>query len=64
MIKELERLIKENNLEDKVVLKASFCMGHCTQGVCATLNGKPVNCLTKNNVEEFFYENIAGRVTP
>lgn len=62
VIKELERLIAENNLEDKVVLKASFCMARCTQGVSATLDGKPVNCLTIDNVEEFFHEYVEGRI--
>jgi len=64
VIKELERLVELNGLGDKVELKASFCMGQCTKGVSATLDGKPVNYLTKDNVEQFFNEKIMGRLTP
>lgn len=58
IINKLESLIEEYNMEDRVVLKASFCMGNCTQGVCATLNGRRINYLTIDNVDEFFQENI------
>jgi len=64
VIKELERLIELNHMEDKIELKASFCMGNCTKGVSAMLNGKTINYLTKNNVEKFFNEEIMGRKTP
>lgn len=48
-------------MEDEIVLKASFCMERCTQGVSATLDGKPVNNLTIDNVEDFFYKSIRGK---
>ena len=60
VIKQLKRLIEANGLEDRVTLKASFCMERCTQGVSAALDGKPINCLTVDNVEDFFYEHIKG----
>lgn len=62
VIERLEKLIEENGLENRVVLKASFCMGNCTKGVSATINGIPVDCLDIDNVEEFFYEHIRGVV--
>ena len=63
IIKRLEKLIKENNLEDQVELKASFCLGHCTEGVSTTVDGGIVNSLTIDSVEEFFKEKILGRFT-
>ena len=30
VIQKLQKLIAENNLEDKVTLKASFCLGNCS----------------------------------
>lgn len=58
IIKKLESLIEEYNMGDKIVLKASFCMGNCTKGVCATLNGKLIDYLTIDNVDAFFRKNI------
>ena len=34
----LERLITIHNVKDKVTLMGSFCMGHCTEGVCVTID--------------------------
>ena len=33
VVEELQRLIKENNLDEKVELGGTFCMGQCQQGV-------------------------------
>ena len=32
MIPFLQSLIKRHNLEEKILLKASFCMGRCSEG--------------------------------
>lgn len=32
IIGKLEKLVKENSLQDKVELKGSFCMGQCQKG--------------------------------
>lgn len=58
IISMLENLIEETGMTERITLKASFCMGNCTRGVSATLNGKLVNYLTIDNVNEFFYEAI------
>ena len=36
----LERLIAIHNVKDKVTLMGSFCMGHCTEGVCVKIDDK------------------------
>lgn len=53
-----QRLIKENNLENKVTIKASFCFGSCTQAVCVKINDGPINSVNKENSQSFFNENI------
>ena len=32
IVKLMKKAIAENNLQDKVELKATFCLGHCTDG--------------------------------
>ncbi|MDK2933417.1 MAG: hypothetical protein PWP27_1227 [Clostridiales bacterium] len=32
IIKTFQNLIKKHDLEEKIELKASFCLGHCTEG--------------------------------
>ena len=63
IINRLEELIEQSNLKDKVVLKASFCMGNCTQRVCATLNGGNVYHLNMDNVDQFFLDTVAEEAT-
>ena len=38
VIVQLQYLIRENNLGDKVELGGVFCMGKCQQGVCVTVD--------------------------
>jgi len=39
VIETFNRLIIEERLEDRVELKACFCLNNCTQGVSVTLEG-------------------------
>lgn len=40
VVEELQRLVKEHHVEDKVELSGTFCMGKCQEGVCVTVDGK------------------------
>ena len=57
----LERLITIHNVKDKVTLMGSFCMGHCTEGVCVTIEDK-IYSLSPAKTEEFFVKEILGRL--
>ena len=57
----LKSLIEENNLADKVELRATFCMGRCQQGVCVTVD-EEFHSVTPDNVTEFFNNEIAAKV--
>ena len=56
----LQRLITENNLEDKVTLGGTFCLGKCQQGVCVTIDGDFYS-VTPDTVEEFFAQNVLSK---
>lgn len=58
VIEGLQRLIKENNAEDRVEIKGAFCIGRCTEGVAAMVNDKDFFSLNENNVDVFFHETI------
>ncbi len=61
VVQELQYLIHENNLGDKVELAGTFCMGKCQQGVCVTVDGDFFS-VTPDTVKEFFNENVLKKV--
>lgn len=61
VVTELQRLIGENNLNDKVELKATFCMNSCEQGVCVTVDGVLFS-VSPDTVEGFFKDEILGKL--
>ena len=61
VVEQLQYLISENNLGDKVELGGTFCMGKCQQGVCVTVNDS-FHSVTPEIVEEFFKKEILAKV--
>ena len=61
VVEQLQCLISENNLSDKVELGGTFCMGKCQQGVCVTVDGEFCS-VTPDSVKEFFENNILAKV--
>ena len=55
VVEELQKLIAEHNLGDKVELEGTFCMNNCQQGVCVTI-GEEFFSVTPDGVGEFFQE--------
>lgn len=62
IIKSLQELIKQHKLEDKVEIKASFCLGHCTEGVAVKVNDEFIGSVTPENAEQKFYQYILERL--
>ncbi|MBZ4669781.1 MAG: NADH:ubiquinone oxidoreductase 24 kD subunit [Oscillospiraceae bacterium] len=58
VIEALKRLISLNNAEEKIVLKASFCSGNCTNGVCMEICGEKITNVTPQKIESIFNEKI------
>lgn len=61
VVEQLQNLISQNDLGDKVELGGTFCMGKCQQGVCVTVDGE-FHSVTPDTVDEFFEKNIKAQV--
>jgi len=40
VVEQIQELVERNNLQDRVELASTFCMGKCRQGVCVTVDGE------------------------
>ena len=61
VVEQLQYLINENNLGDKVELGGTFCLGSCQKGVCVTVDNELFS-VTPETTKDFFEENIKARV--
>lgn len=61
VVEQLQKLITENKLEDKVTLSGTFCMGNCRQGVGIKIDDEFFS-VAPDTVNEFFENNIRARV--
>ncbi len=62
VINSLQRLIEEKSLQDKVTLKAAFCLGQCSSAVSVQVDDGPILSVCDSNVEQFFNEHVVGRL--
>ena len=61
VVEELQYLVAENNLKDKVELGGTFCMGRCQEGVCVTVDDKFYS-VSPETTKEFFEKEILAKV--
>ena len=61
VVEQLQYLIAENNLGEKVELGGTFCMGKCQSGVCVTVNDS-FHSVTPDGVGEFFLKQVLAKV--
>ena len=61
VVEQLQRLIEENQLSDKVKLGGTFCLGKCQQGVCVNVD-EEFHSVTPENIVEFFENNVKAKV--
>ncbi|MDO4893202.1 MAG: (2Fe-2S) ferredoxin domain-containing protein [Eubacteriales bacterium] len=61
VVEQLQYLIAENNLSDKVELGGTFCMGQCQKGVCVTVDDTFYS-VSPEEVNDFFETNIKAKV--
>lgn len=61
VVEQLQYLIAEHDLGEKVELGGTFCMGKCQQGVCVTVNDS-FHSVTPETVEEFFAKEVLAKV--
>lgn len=61
VVEQLQYLIQENKLGDKVELGGTFCMGKCQQGVCVTVEDA-FHSVTPDTVDDFFRTEVLPKV--
>ena len=61
VVEQLQYLIAENHLGDKVELGGTFCMGNCQKGVCVTVDDD-FHSVTPETVESFFSEQVLAKL--
>ena len=61
VVEQLESLIAEKSLGEKIELCGAFCMGNCQAGVCVSIDGK-IYSVTPDSVGDFFQNHVLPRV--
>lgn len=61
VVEKLQELISKNNLEDRVELSGTFCIGRCQDGVCVTVDDKFFS-VTPETTEDFFQNEVLARL--
>lgn len=61
VVEQLQYLIKQNGLGDKIELGGTFCMGKCQLGVCVTVDDE-FHSVTPESVNEFFNEIVLPKL--
>ena len=61
VVETINRLIKENDLKDKVELGGTFCLGKCQQSVCVSIEDE-VFSVSPDTAEAFFKDEVLTRL--
>ena len=61
VVEQIQSLIEENKLNDKVELGGTFCLGKCQQGVCVMIDDT-VHSVSPESASEFFKNEILAKV--
>ena len=61
VVEQLQQLIAEKGLGDKVELGGTFCLGNCQKGVCVMVD-EAFHSVSPETVGEFFANEILAKV--
>ena len=61
VVEQLQNLIAQHEIGEKVELSGTFCMGMCQKGVCVTVN-ENFHSVTPETVVEFFNNEVLAKV--
>ena len=61
VVEQLQYLIAQHGLGDKVELGGTFCMGQCQKGVCVTVDDT-LYSVSPEDVNDFFETRIKAQV--
>ena len=63
VIESFKSALASNNLEDKVTLKATFCLGKCgVAGVTVKIDNEIITGVTIENFNEVFQTNVLAKL--
>lgn len=62
VIQKLTKKIEENNLKDKIEIKASFCLGNCMNGVSMKIDDELVSNASSETIDEIFNTQILPKI--
>ena len=63
IIEMFQKSVEENNLQDKVELVGSFCMGECcNKGVSVRFDDGEICSVTKETFYKIFYEKVISKL--
>lgn len=62
VINGLQKKVSENSLEDRVTVKAAFCLGECTNAVSVKIDDEQVKSVSEETLEDFFNHQVIGRL--
>lgn len=57
-----QQMIEEYNLADKVELKATFCLGKCSEQVSVKVGEEDVHSVSGATARKFFKEEVMNRL--
>lgn len=60
VIRNIEKYILDNNLEGKIELKSSFCLGKCSEAVSVEIDDDRIISMSPSDVESIMNEIIQG----
>lgn len=61
IVEEMQRLVAENDLKDRIELAGKFCMGNCQNGVCVTIDDENFS-LKPEDTASFFENEVLPRL--
>jgi len=63
-LQEIKTFLKDNDLEDQVLLKGSRCEGECLKGPNITVDGRLFNGVKRENILSILEETLLGGSKP
>jgi NADH:ubiquinone oxidoreductase subunit E len=61
VVDQLQELITANNVEDKVKLGGTFCLGKCQEGVCVMVDDS-FHSVSPETVDDFFAKEVLAKI--
>ena len=61
VVEQLQRLLAEHDLKDRVEMSGTFCMGKCQQGVCISVDDRFYS-VSPETTKEFYEKEVLGKL--